>query len=111
MMELPSSCVDYRGRSVSIPPEVAGHVVRRHPEMRGQLDKICDVLNSPTLVYFRQRTDSYLFYKLGVLSGRVANNYMVVVVRYLDTGNLVKTAYSTGRPASGDSLTFMHRGG
>lgn len=110
-MNAPSTCVDYRGRTVSVPAEVAYHVVQRHPEMKGHLGKICEVLNSPTLVYFRERTDSYIYYKLGVLSGRVANNYMVVVVIYLSTGNLVKTVYSTGRPASGDSLAFMQRGG
>ncbi len=80
--------------------------------MVAHLDKICDVLRSPNFVYFRERTNSYLFYKLGILLGSIANNYMVVIVGYdISEEGFVKTAYSTGRPAYGDTLVHVARGG
>ena len=106
---MPTACIDYRGRSVLVPLDVAAHVAQRHKEIEEHLGKICDVLESPDAVYFRERTDSYFFYKLGVLSGKLAQNYMVVIVKYSGASGVVRTAYSTSRPATGDSLIYVQR--
>ena len=110
-MNIPNTCTDYRSRQVTVPQEVIEHIRTRHPEMEPHSGKLCEVLRNPDFVYFRERTNSYLFYKLRVLSGRIANNYMVVIVQYnRDDEGLLKTAYSTGRPAYGDSLVYATRG-
>ena len=106
-MNIPTACVDYRDCQVLVPPAVITHVSNRHPEMRDHLERICEVLGTPNFVYFRQRNDSYLFYKLGVLSGSISRNYLVIIVRYGGGNGLVKTLYSTGRPAYGDQLVYM----
>ena len=110
-MDIPGSCTDYRGRHVAFPNTVVVHVRNRHPEMSPHLDKVCEVLAEPNLVYFRERTNSRWFYQLGVLSGRLSQNYMVVIVRYDVSGDgVVRTAFSTGRPAYGDALEYLARG-
>ena len=84
--KVPSEYVDYIGRRINLDPTVVEHIEARHPEMSGYLSRTGDVLGEPDFVYFRHRTSSYLFYKLGVSTGKLANTYMVVVVRYNELG-------------------------
>lgn len=110
-MNFPIECIDHEGRRVIVTEAVATHVSQRHVEMMIHLEKICDVLKTPDLVYFRKRTDSYIFYKLGVLSGSMSRNYMVVIAKYDENGEgLVRTTFSTGKPANGDMLVHMAGG-
>jgi len=102
-------CVDYQHRDVSVPADVAAHVAQRHKEIEEHLPKLCDALAAPNLVYFRERTNSHIFYKLCILTGRLSRNYMVVIVRYSGSHGMVRTAYSTGRPATGDTLVYARR--
>ena len=101
-------CSDFTGRRVYLSLGVAQHIKERHPEITEFLEYICDVLAEPDFVYQRLRVHSLLFYRLGVLTGRLANTYMVAVVRYngIDVGE-VRTVYPTTRPASGDSLIHV----
>jgi hypothetical protein len=70
------------------------------------VNRTCDVLSAPNIVYYRERTASYLFYKLGVPTGKFANTYMVVVVSYNESGEgQVKTMYPTTRPTD-DELRY-----
>ena len=104
MANVDLNCEDYKRRSVTVSHGTLLHVRRRHPEMKSYVKDVCNALLDPNLVYFRERTRSYLFYRLGLLAGSMSRNYMVVVVRYTDSNDIVKTFYSTGRPAYGDSL-------
>lgn len=102
------SCPDFAGRQVNLTRDVADHVKARHPEVKPFLQHICEVLESPDLVYLRYRVNSYLFYKLGVLRGRLSNTYMVAVVRYNEAREgEVRTVYPTTRPAGGDMLVHI----
>lgn len=101
-------CEDFWGRHVIVTRSVAEHIGRRHPEMVAFLSNACDVLRAPDLVYGRPRVNSYLFYKLGVLTGRMSNTYMAVIVRYNESSEgAVRTIYATTRPAGGDTLVHM----
>ena len=106
----PVTCMDYRGRSVLVPPDLAIHVAQRHREMEEHLEQICRVVEAPDAVYFRERTDSHFFYRSGVLSGKLERNYMVVIVRYSGFSGAVRTAFSTGRPAAEDTLIYFRWG-
>ena len=76
--------------------------------MTAFLGNVCDVLMAPDLVYQRPRVDSFLFYKLDVLTGKMDNTYMVVIVSYdEEEKGTVRTMYPTTRPASGDTLVHM----
>ena len=110
MTDVLQECTDRMSRRVVITKSTVTHIRRRHIEMVPHLGKICDVLQNPSFIYYRERTDSYFYYKLGVLTGAIASNYMVVIVKYDAHGEgLVKTTYSTGRPASGDGLVTIAR--
>ena len=74
-MTTPTVCVDYQHRDVSVPADVAAHVAQRHQEIEEHLHRLCDALATPNLVYFRERSRSHLFYKLGILTGRLSRNY------------------------------------
>ena len=106
--DLPLECSDYSGRTIRLDSDTIEHITLRHPEMTEFLSRICDVALSPDFVYYRQRTNSYLFYRLGLLTGRLANTYMVVIIRYndLDDGE-GRTVYPTTSPARGDVLIHM----
>jgi hypothetical protein len=111
-MNLPDNCPDYLGRQVIISQSVIEHIEERHPEMVAHWDKLCEVLRSPDFVYYRQRTNSFLFYKLRVLTGKIANNYMLAIVRYDERGEgFLKTSYSTGLPAYREALVYAAGGG
>ena len=72
------------------------------------LDNVCGVVSMPDFVYLRRRVGSYLFYKLGVLTGKLLNTYMVAIVRYNEVGEgEVRTIYPTTRPAGGDELVYV----
>lgn len=104
-MDTTLNCVDWSGRPVTLAQNIAQHIAIRHPEMISFLQRTCDVLAAPDFVYFRERTDSYLFYRLGILDGRLYNTYMVVIVRYgAEDHGTVRTIYPTTQPASGDTL-------
>lgn len=101
-------CIDFAQRTVDLTVDVADHVVARHPEVKSFLQHICEVLEAPDFVYHRLRVNSYMFYKLGMLAGRLANTYMVVVVRYNEEGRgLVRTVDPTTQPARGDTLMYV----
>ena len=101
-------CLDCWGQSVSVGQDLFGHVALRHPEMEPFLTRICEVLEAPDFIYTRPRTQSYLFYKLGILTGRLYNTYMVGIVRYGLIGEAtVRTVYPTTQPARGDLLSFV----
>ena len=106
--DIHTHCSDFLGRDVHLGFNAANHIAQRHPEMASFLDRICDVLTTPDLVYRRPRVGSNLFYKLGVLTGTLANTYMVVVVRYNEKGSgEVRTAYPTTRPVDRDELIHI----
>lgn len=103
-----ANCTDFSGRRVYLTQRVANHIQERHREMAPFLARVCDVLSVPDFVYLRLRTDSYLFYKLDVLTGKLVNTYMVAIVRYNEVGEgEVRTVYPTTRPASGDELVHL----
>jgi len=107
---VPTSCIDYKGRVVVVPRWFEEKIKRGYPEMASHVSKVCDVLKDPDYVYFRERTDGRLFYKLGILSDPIARNYMLVIVVYQDdVQGVIKTTYSTGRPALGDRLIHIKR--
>ena len=102
------NCADWLGRSVTLDQNTTDHVATRHPEMVPYLGLVCDVLTMPDFVYFRERTQAHLFYKLGILDGRLYNTYMVVIVRYEAGGRgIVRTVYPTTQPARGDTLMYV----
>lgn len=89
----------------------ADHIRSRHPEIAPFLEKVRDVLETPDFVYLRERSNTHLFYKLGTLTGKLANTYMVVIVRYNESGDgEVRTVYPTTRVASGDTLLYLRPG-
>jgi hypothetical protein len=104
-------CTDFSGRTVSLTRSVATHIGERHPEMVPFLRDVCAVLAAPDLVYLRPRVSSHLFYKLGILTGKLSNIYMVVIVRYNEVGEgEVRTAYPTTIPANSDTLIHVRPG-
>ena len=103
-----TECTDFAGRRVYLSVVVAEHIGRRHPEMGPFLGYICEVLERPDFVYERARVPSYLYYRLGILTGRLSNTYLVAVVRYNDANEgVVRTMYPTTQPASGDTLSYV----
>ncbi len=104
-MDLTVNCVDWSGRPVMLAQNIAEHNASRHPEMVRFLQRTCDVLEAPDFVYFRSRTQSHLFYNLGILDDRLYNTYMVVIVGYgAGDHGTVRNIYPTTQPASGDTL-------
>jgi len=104
-------CIDYLGRPVYLTQNTTNHIQKRHPEITPFLDKICDALAAPNFVYHRPRVSSFLFYRLGVLTGKLSNTYMVVIVRYNEVGDGdIKTVYATTHPASDDTLIHIGSG-
>ena len=102
-----AECTDIWAYPVTLTLSRADHIRSGHPEIGSFLPRVCDVLSEPNLVYLRPRVGSYLFYRLGILAGRLAGAYMVVVVRYNESGGSGRTFYATTRPATGDSLVYM----
>ena len=78
--DLPLECSDYSGLTVRVDSDAIEHISLRHPEMTEFINRICDVVLSPDFVYYRERTNYFLFYRLGLLTGRLANTYMVVII-------------------------------
>ena len=106
--ESPSEFPDFTGQRIYLDPTVLEHIEARHPEMAGFLNRIHEAVREPDFVYFRPRTHVYLFYKLGVLNGKLANTYMVIIVRYNELGEGgVRTVYPTTQPATGDTLVHV----
>ena len=105
-------CRDFAGRSVYLTVEVAEHVRVRHPEIVGFLDRTCEALEQPDFVYERIRSGAFLYYRQGLLTGRIATAFMVVVVQYNESGDgVVRTVYPTRRPATGDRLILARPSG
>ena len=102
------TCTDFAQRRVTLSRAVADHVKARHPDIVPFLERVCDVLDTPDFAFHRSRVNSHLFYRLGVLSGRLANTCMVVIVRYNEEGEgQVRTVYPTTQPARGDTLLYV----
>lgn len=106
------SCTDLAGRSIYSTVEVAEHIRVHHPEIVRFLDRTCEALEQPDFVYQRIRSGALLYYRQGLLTGRIATAYMVVVVRYNESGDgVVRTVYPTTRPATGDRLIYARPSG
>ena len=102
------SCTDLAGRSIYLTVEVAEHIRVHHPEIVRFLDRTCEALEQPDFV-----VPTYSLRRLqGLLTGRIATAYMVVVVRYNESGDgVVRTVYPTTRPATGDRLIYARPSG
>lgn len=80
------------------------HILVRHAEIKRFLSKLRKVVEEPDV--WRQsdkEEDVILYYKSGIIKGKYAGLYLVVVVRYVEGGKkgYVTTAYLTGRPKGG----------
>ncbi len=69
--------------------------------------KVCEALQEPDLVYERTTARVRLYYKLGMLTGRLRRTYVVVLVRYDLRPQEVRTMYPSTRPAASDTLIYM----
>jgi hypothetical protein len=94
---------DCFGHSVRLTDERMAHSLE-HPEMNGLGAEIERVLTAPQTVR-RSRSDDtvrlfYEFYAQTMGGG----TWLRVVVKYLEDGAFVVTAYLTDKPKTGDSL-------
>ena len=106
-MYVPDHCIDYRGRRIEFPDKSRRHILRNHPAIAPYLSRICEVLSEPDLVYSRSRSNTHLYYKLGICSDQFNGRFMVVYVRYNNFNRWVATCHSTSHPATADFLIFQ----
>ncbi len=96
---------DKDDRLVRLTGERLEHLESDHPEMRGQVAQIEQVLREPELV-IRSRTDPQveLFYRLYPATPVTRKHLCVVVKSIAKEDAFVVTAYFTDKPKQGDLL-------
>ena len=96
------TCVDCFGVPVSLSDDTERHIAEQHPDADAFLHRLCEVLEDPSLVCFRERTQGYMYYRRGLTEGRYSHAYLVAVVRFDAAGQSgeVRTWYMTTVPAN-----------
>ena len=79
---MPRTCQDYRGAKVVLDDSHERHIGRVHPDATPYLDRLCEALEDPSLVCFRERTGASLYYRSGLTRGSHRLLYFVVVVAF-----------------------------
>lgn len=82
---LPSYCVDYRGRTIVFSEYALRHILHRHPAIGPYLPEICEVLTYPDYVFTRPVRNTHIYCKEGILPEEFPR-YFTVYVQYNDGG-------------------------
>ena len=95
---------DYAGKPLRLSPERWQHIEEHHPEMATLLLALKETVRHPQMV-IESRTDPdvsliYRFY-YGTLAG---DKWLCVVVKYLENGAFIITAYLTDKPKKGNQI-------
>ena len=95
---------DIRGRVIGLTDERRDHLETGHPEMRGQMDRIGEVLQAPErIVLSRSDPTVELYYKLYEQTP-VTKKFLCVVVKSPDAAGFIVTAYYTDTVKKGTTL-------
>jgi len=94
---------DVWGNRVRLTEERRAHLLE-HPEMRGQEDKLAETLFEPDVIIQSQSDDTVrLFHRL-YRRLAIGDNYLCVVVKYLEGDIFVITAYFTDKIKRGEVI-------
>ncbi len=94
---------DRFGRTIELSPECWTHILETHPEIRGRIDVMNETLKSPDIVKRSVYTSNVLlFYKYYdyIYNGK----YICIVIKILDEGCFVSTAYITDKIKRGEMV-------
>ena len=91
---------------IRITRERWAHIIRRHPEMSGQLHKVAQTVSDPDLI---QQGDFGEFLAVRFFAKTpVTRKHLVAAYRETDPANgFIITAYFTNTPSDGRSITWM----
>jgi len=94
-----------RGVPIRLTGERWEHIIRRHPEMRGQKDKLLETISNPELI---QQGDFGELLAIKLYSDTpLTQKYLVVVYKEIDKEDgLVLTAYFTIKPLERRSVIW-----
>ncbi|KAF5411326.1 MAG: hypothetical protein C5S47_04195 [Candidatus Methanogasteraceae archaeon] len=91
---------DMFGRMIELSPERWRHVSETHPEVRTRIDLIKKTLTMPDIVKRSVHAPNVsLFYKC--YEYRYNGKYICVVIKILDEGCFISTAYRIGKIKKG----------
>ncbi len=94
---------DVWGNSVSLTDERKAHLLE-HPEMRGQEDKLAEALLAPDVVIQSLSDDTVRLFHRSYERLAIGDKYLCVVVKYVEDGVFVITAYFTDKVKRGEIL-------
>lgn len=91
-------------RRIRLTPEREEHFASEHPEMTGQIEKICETLLQPNMV-IRSKTDSQaeLFYRF-FNKTPVTSKYLCVIIKSAFDDLYILTAYFTDTIKRGEII-------
>ncbi len=98
-----SALSDVWGNSVSLTDERRAHILE-HPEMRGQKDKLAEILLEPDVVIQSQSDDTVRLFHRFYRRLAIGDKYLCVVVKYVEDDTFVITAYFTDKIKRGEVL-------
>ena len=95
---------DVRKKSIRLTSERNKHIESEHPEMKGQIDKIIETLQTPDII-IQSKTDSdaELFYKW-YNQTPVTSKYLCVIVKFVNYDSFILTVYFTDTIKKGKEL-------
>ena len=94
---------DVWGDSVSLTEERRAHLLE-HPEMREQENKLAQTLLEPEMVIQSRSDDTARLFHRFYRRLAIGDKYLCVVVKYVEGGVFVITAYFTDKVKRGEVL-------
>jgi len=93
----------YDGRRIRLTEVQLTHIIFFHPEVKGEQNKIQEVLQTPDTVIVGATEDTMIYYKF-YPSTPVASKHLTIVVRVLNKEGFIITSYFTERMRKGKIL-------
>jgi len=94
---------DVWGNGISLTKERRAHLLK-HPEMRGQEDKLVETLLEPNAVVQSQSDDTVRLFHRFYRRLPIGDKYLCVVVKYMEDSVFIITAYFTDKVKRGEVL-------
>jgi len=94
---------DVWGNGVSLTGKRRAHLLE-HPEMREQQDRLAETLLEPDVVIHSQSDDTVRLFHRFYRKLAIGDKYLCVVVKYVEGGVFIVTAYFTDKVKRGGVL-------
>jgi len=95
---------DLNNRIIRLTDERKNHFENDHPEMSDQIEKIKETLLNPDIIILSNSDNSIeMFYKYYETTP-VANKYICILVKVLDSDNFIVTSYFTNAVKKGEVI-------